>query len=429
MRTAAAFIALLLSTAALAEDWPQWRGPDRDGVWKESGVIRKFESPELKIKWRAPISSGYSGPTVAKGRVYVTDRVVEPEEQERVHCFDAETGKPVWTHAYPCEYKGVSYPNGPRASVTIHDGRAYSLGSMANLYCFDAVTGRVNWKKDLFTLYSVRMPDWGIAAAPLIEGDNLIVVIGGDAGASVVALDRKTGEERWKALADKACYSSPVIVDQAGKRVLVLWTADRIVGLDPSTGSLHWEYSFPSVRQIDGVITPVVKDNRLVVSSVSNGILMLKLASDKLAVEKGWHRKRLNPQAEEGMHSLVPNPLILGDTIYGIDYYGELRSLDAATGDRKWSVNTIIPRNMWAAGHLVQNGGLTWIFTEKGQLIISRLTPQKYEEIGRAQLIKPTTGINNPRPVTWAHPAFANKHVFARNDDELVCASLKESGS
>ncbi len=156
---------------------------------------------------------------------------------------------------------------------------------------------------------------------------------------------------------------------------------------------------------------------------------MLKLATDKPAVEKVWQRKRLNPQAEEGMHALIPNPLILGDHIYGIDYFGELRCLDAKTGDRVWSVNTIIPRGMWASGHLIQNGDLTWIVTEKGQLIISRLTPEKYEEIGRAQLIKPTTGITNPRPVNWSHPAFANRHVFARNDEELICASLADSGS
>jgi outer membrane protein assembly factor BamB len=300
---------------------------------------------------------------------------------------------------------------------------------MANLVCLNAATGDVHWTKDLHTKYNVRMPDWGIAAAPLIEGDSVIVVVSGTDDACVVAFDRSTGEEKWKSLADKASYSSPIVIEQAGKRVMVLWTADRIVGLDPSNGKLHWEYSLPHRQQIDGVITPVISGDRLLVSSVGNGVLMLRLQKETLGVEKAWHRRRMNPQAEEGMHSLIPNPLIMGDHVYGIDYFGELRCLAAGTGDRVWSVNTIIPRGMWAAGHLIQNGDLTWIFTEKGQLIISKLTPEKYEELGRAQLIKPTTGATNPRPVTWAHPAFANRHVFARNDEELVCASLADSGS
>ncbi len=241
---------LLVATGSTyADDWPQWRGTLRDGIWRETGIIRKFDSPEIKVKWRAPISSGYSGPTVASGRVYVMDRLVEPKEQERVHCLDAESGKPIWSHAYDCVYKGVSYPNGPRASVTVNDGKAYSLGSMANLYCFDAAKGDVLWSKDLFTQYKVRMPDWGIAAAPLIEGDNVIVVISGEGDSCVVAFDRMTGAEKWKALPDKACYSSPMMIDQAGKRVMVLWTADRIVGLDPSSGKLYGSTaSLPSDR-------------------------------------------------------------------------------------------------------------------------------------------------------------------------------------
>ncbi len=427
--TTALFIYLLttfLLCAVFADDWPQWRGVNRDGVWKETGLLEKFDSAEIKIRWRAPIANGYSGPTVANGRVYVMDRVVEPKEQERVHCFDWKTGQVIWSHAYDCVYKGVGYPNGPRASVTIDDGRAYSLGSMGHLFCFDAATGRVLWSKDLYTAYKIRMPDWGLAASPLIDGDLVIVHIGGSGGACLVAFDRKTGKEQWKALDDRASYSSPIVITQAGQRVLVCWTADRVVGLNPQTGQLYWEHPFPASRWPIAIATPVVNDDKLFLSSAIDGGLMLRLLPDKLGVEKLWLRRGQNDRSTDALQSLISTPLMIGAYVYGIDLNGELRCLEAKTGDRVWEDTTVVPRARWAAAHIVQNSDKVWIFNERGQLIIGRLSPKGFVEISRAQLIKPTRGQLNERGgVCWSHPAYAYKHVFARNDEELVCASLE----
>ncbi|MFH1264245.1 MAG: PQQ-binding-like beta-propeller repeat protein, partial [Planctomycetota bacterium] len=195
-----------------ADEWPQWRGPNRDGVWAETGVVDKFDSPEIKLKWRVPISSGYTGPTVAGGRVYLTDRVTEPKEIERIHCFDRQTGKTIWSHSYDCRYDGFGYRAGPRASVLVEDGRAYSLGAAGHLFCLDAAGGKVLWNRDLRAEYNIRMPNWGIAAAPVIEGDLLIVHFGGE-NACVCAFDKKTGLERWKSLPDDASYSAPIVID------------------------------------------------------------------------------------------------------------------------------------------------------------------------------------------------------------------------
>ena len=147
--------AVLLSEIAAADDWPQWRGPQRDGVWRETGIIKKFDGPQIPLLWRAKVHGGYTGPTVADGRVYLTDRLTEPEEMERVLCFDVKTGKPIWTHSYECVYE-IQYRAGPRASVSIHDGRAYSLGAMAHFVCLDAVKGTVLWQKDLREEYRIR---------------------------------------------------------------------------------------------------------------------------------------------------------------------------------------------------------------------------------------------------------------------------------
>ncbi len=136
--TFAIIIALLLQVQAFAADWPQWRGENRDGIWHEKGIIQKFETQQLPIRWRVKIANGYSGPTVAKGRVYITDRLTSPDKIERIHCFDAMTGDTIWSYSYESIYKKVGYPDGPRASVTVNDGRAYSLGSMGHLFCFDA---------------------------------------------------------------------------------------------------------------------------------------------------------------------------------------------------------------------------------------------------------------------------------------------------
>ena len=411
--------------AATGDDWPQWRGPGRDGVWKEQGLVDKLAGPDLPIKWRAPIAGGYSGPTVAGGRVYVTDLVGEGPRQERVHCFDAETVKPVWTHAYEVNYGGLGYQAGPRASVSIHDGRAYALGAVGHFHCFDAARGTMLWTKDLNQLYQINMPTWGTAASPLIDGDLAIVQCGGTNGACVVALDRKTGQERWKAANDRASYSAPILINQAGKRVLVVYTGDRVLGMNPQSGALYWEHPFPARQVVIGIATPVVEKDRLFITNFYEGALMLRLHQDKPGVEKLWERRGPNERTTDAIQSIIATPIMVDGYVYGVDSYGELRCLDAKTGDRVWEDQTAVPRARWSTIHLTPNADRVWMFNERGQLLITKLSPKGFQEISRAQLIKPTTRQLPQRGgVCWAHPAYAYRHVFARNDEELVCASL-----
>jgi len=418
-------VLMSLPHGAAADDWPQWRGPQRDGVWRESGIIKKFPKPQLDHVWRTPIGSGYSGPTVAQNRVYVTDRVVEPKQVERVHCFDAATGQNLWTYTYDCPYRDVSYEAGPRASVTVHDGRAYALGTMGHLHCFDAASGDVLWKKDTRERYKFEMPVWGIAAAPLVEGDLVIVQIGGRPDACLVAFDRKTGEERWKSFDDGASYSAPIVVDQAGKRVLVCYTAKNIVGLDPQTGKVYWSHPFPPKRMVIGIASPVLYRDYLFFTNFFDGALLLRMDQKELRVTEVWNRAGPSEKDTDAIQSIISTPLLKGDYIYGVDSYGELRCLELATGNRVWESLDAVPKARWSTIHFVPNGDNVWMFNERGELIISKLSPSGFEEISRAKLIEPTTN-QLPRRggVTWAHPAFAYKRVFARNDKELVCADL-----
>ena len=411
-------------TTTQSAEWPQWRGPNRDGVWPETDVIREFSEPRMVHRWSAPIGAGYSGPTVSDGRVYVMDKVKEPDENERIHCFDWKTGENIWTREYSCRYE-IDYALGPRASVTIADGRAFALGAMGRFHALDAVTGDSIWSKDFQKEYSIRVPIWGVATSPLIHGNLVILLIGGANGACLVALDVKTGDEVWRALDEPASYSSPIIVEQGGKDVLVAWTGASLTGLDPESGSILWTHPLKPSRMVINVPTPVFDRGRIFLTSFYDGSAMLRLRSNEPAVEKIWAKAGINERRTEALHAMITTPILDGDHIYGLDSYGEFRCLDAATGERIWEDDRIVPHGRWATIHMVRNGENVWIFTENGELIISQFHPVGYKEISRTQLITPTTRqVQRTKPVCWSHPAFAYKHVFARSDEELICADL-----
>ena len=421
--------------ALLADDWSQWRGEGRDGVWRETGIVEEFAESRLEPLWRVPVGSGYSGPTVAKGRVYLTDRATEPKQIERILCFDASTGESIWSHAYDCVYENVGYQAGPRAAVTVADGRAFALGSMGNLHCMDAENGEVQWHQDLNAEYGLqaiaggkpRMPVWGIAGAPLLYRDLVIIHLGGRPGACVVAFDVRTGEERWRALDDRGQYSSPILIRQADHDVCVVWTGDNVVGLDPETGKLYWQVQMTPKNMPIGIATPIVQGDRLFVTSFYDGALMLQILPDELDVEEVWRIRGPSERQTEALHSIISTPIWLGDYIYGVDSYGELRCLRADNGDRVWEDLTATPKARWSNIHFVRNADRVWMFNERGQLIISRLSPQGFTEISRADLLDPTKDqLGRRGGVCWSHPAFADKKIFARNDKELVCASLAQ---
>ena len=423
---AAPLIWLLFCGGLRADDWPQWRGPGRDGVWRESGLIEKFDGPQIKLRWRAAISSGYSGPTVADDRVFVMDRVTEPSEMERVHCFDWSTGQALWTHSYACDYRPITFQAGPRASVTIEGNRVYALGAVGHFHCLDAANGKVLWKKDLVSEYHIKLLPWGIAPAPLVDGELVILQVGAPKAACVIAFDKRTGREIWTALDEPTSYASPIVIEQAGRRLLVCWTGASISALDPKSGALYWQHA--SAHQggwIDPIVTPVWDSNRLFVSCTLDGSLMLKLHPDQLKVDALWQHKGGGARRGPNFHAVLATPCLAGNAMYGFDGYGQLRCVDANTGTLIWEDLTVASQVIWGMAYMIRNGDKTWLFNDRGELIISRLSPQGFTLLSRAELIKPTRA-QLPRRggVCWSHPAYANQHVFARNDEELVCASL-----
>ncbi len=426
VKIVAVVLGLSATTTAWAEDWPQWLGPQRDGVWRETGILDKFPAGGPKVRWRTAIGGGYAGAAVADGKVYVTDRLKD-EDKERVLCLKESDGSIVWKHEYNCPYK-ILYPAGPRTTPVVHQGKVYTLGAMGDLFCLDAKDGKVIWSKKFTEDYKVTPPRWGWAAHPLIDGDRLICVVGGK-GATAVAFQKDTGKEVWTALtATEPGYAPPMIYEAAGKRQLIIWHPEAINSLDPETGKVYWSQEF-TARQGLSIPTPRKNGDMLFVTAFYDGPLMLKLASDKPAASVLWKGKGRSERDTDGLHSIIPTPVIKDGYIYGVCSYGQLRCLKADTGERVWETfkaTTGDKEARWANVFLVPHGDRFFLFNEKGDLIIAKLTPKGYEEIDRAHLLEPTgdAGFGSRRQVLWSHPAFANRCMFARNDKEIICVSL-----
>lgn len=449
---------LILSTfVGLADDWPQWLGPKRDGVWRERGIVSKFAESGLKVKWRAPVAAGYSGPAVVGDGVYLTDRQSRPigtreprgiiPGKERVLCLDGANGNVLWQYEYDCPYD-VDYPAGPRATPVVHEGKVYTLGTEGHLFCFNAADGSVVWSREFKKDYGVKTPMWGFAAHPLIDGDKLICLVGGS-NSVAVAFHKDTGKEIWRALGAKEPGYCPPMIYAVGKtRQLIIWHPESINSLDPETGKVFWSQPF-AVRSGLSIPTPRLHEDLLFITSFYNGPIMLRLDREKPAAAVVWRGKSNSERNTDGLHSIIATPFFDGDYIYGVCSYGQLRGLKAATGERLWETfaattggkevisnqSTVISEDRiskaagkearWANAFLIKNGDRFFLPNEKGDLIIARLTPQGYEEISRAKLLEPTNTAAG-RDVVWSHPAFANRCIYARNDKELICVSLAE---
>jgi outer membrane protein assembly factor BamB len=437
-----------LALTARADDWPQWLGPQRDGVWREKGILDKFPKGGPKALWRVPIGGGYAGPAVAGGKVYVTDRVLDPGQKdprnpfqrtnsrgkERLLCIDQATGKVLWKDEYDVQYK-ISYACGPRTTPVVSGGKVYTVGAMGDLRCVDAAKGKKIWAKNFVTDYAARVPIWGFSSSPLVEGDKVICMVGGE-GSVVVAFDKETGKEKWKALtidSGEIGYAPPVIVTVNGKRILIAWHPESVNGLDPETGKVYWSQEFPVGANMT-IPTPRLFDgDKLFVSCFYSGCRLYQLTGGAAPTAKElWRSRGRSEKDTDKLHAVMSTPVIKDGHIYGVCSYGQVRCLETRTGKRIWeslkATDCEKGLKRWGNAFIVAQGDRFFLFNESGDLIIARLTPRGYEEIDRANILAPTgqlsAGFGAPRKVVWSHPAFAGKAVFARNDKEIVCVSL-----
>ncbi len=415
---------LLGAPAAFGDDWPQWGGPQRDLVWRETGIVKTLPPGLLPRMWSAPLGEGYAGPAVADGRVYITDLVDRDNRKgtERVLCLDAATGKTLWSHAYPVEY-GISYPAGPRATPVVDGDRVYTIGAVGHLFCFDAKEGKVLWKKDFVADCGTSLPVWGMAASPLVEGDQLVTLVGGKDGGLVISFDKKSGRELWRSLEDSGVgYCPPVIFTFGGLRQAIVWHPKAVSSIDPRDGKLLWEVPFP-IKSGLCIPTPRQIGNRLFLTAFYNGPMMLEVGADGRSATVVWKGTSDSEVKTDGLHAIMCTPVVTDTHIYGVCSYGQLRCLDAKTGQRVWETRQATGEGRWWNAFLIPHEDRTFLHNEQGDLIIARLSAQGYEELSRAKLVEPTRKVNN-RMTIWSHPAFAMKSVFARNDKEIVRVDL-----
>lgn len=426
-RFASAFLLLFTMLPVSAQDWPQWRGINRNATIDDPEIGRNLPDGPLPVDWSAPVGPGYSGPTVADGRVYLTDRQGENRNvRERVLCFDASSGDLRWEVSNPVAYTIGYHASGPRAAVTVDGDVAYAVGGMGLMQCLDAETGDVIWKRDLNADFESRMPIWGITAAPLVYEDLVIQVAAGSSDDCIVALDAATGQTRWTALDQRAGYSAPILIRQGNQDVVVCWTGESVSGLDPSDGRVFWSIEMLPRNMPIGVPTPVVQDHQLFVSSFYDGSMLIDLNPDRPDAETSWYRVGQDEKNTDALHAMISNPIIKGDHIYGFDSYGELRCLQLSTGDRVWEDLTVVPRARWATVHTIRNGDREFMLNDRGELLVVSLSPDGVKIHSRSQLLSPTKQQLSRRDgVVWAHPAIADGHIYARNDKVLVRASLR----
>lgn len=445
-----ACVTLLISLGSLpgaqADDWPQWLGPQRDAVWRENGILSQFPEGGPKLRWKAKLGGGYSGPAVAAGRVFVMDRLtgdVDPAKakllhdgtpprninflrkllpgQERVVCLNEKDGKVLWTHQWNCPYTTVAaYAIGPRATPTVDGDRVYALGAEGNLVCLSVQDGSVIWQRDFKKDYQLKIAEWGTAAHPLVDGNKLICVVGGQ-GTTCVAFDKKTGKELWRALsAEKPGYCPPVIHSLGGKRQLLIWHSDAVAALAPETGKVYWTVEVkPTFAMSIG--QPVVENNQIYVMSFSRVSACIDVAADGLSAELRWRG-----DTRRGIAGVHNTAFIENGHIYACGNGGRYGCARLADGEKLWS--TFAPATgerpaSWANVFTIKQGNRFFLANDLGELIIAKLNPQGYEEVSRSKLIEPTHQVGR-RLLVWSHPAFANRSIYLRNDREIRCYNL-----
>lgn len=396
-------LTLMLSTAALllalaqADDWPRWRGPNFDGISKETGWLTQWPADGPKRVWQADVGIGYASMSVSDGRLYVLGNT---KEVDTVHALDARTGKVLWKHSYPCSSKDPNNYPGPRCTPTVAQGRVYSVSRHGHLFCLDAATGRVLWSKEFPKDYGADTPRWGFAGSPLAEGDWLICEVGG-AGSSVVAFDLATGKEVWRAGDDTIGYSSIVPFDHDGQRRLAVFSGAGIVLRNARDGAEFWRHPWKTSYDVNAA-TPLIADGKVFISSGYNkGAALLDFTEDQPVVV--WQGRQ--------MRNHVASCVLWQGHLYGFDE-GEFKCLEWATGNEKWGERRYGKGSLFAAGdHFI-------VYSDKGYVAVVQPSATECREIAGFQVLGGKD--------TWAVPVLANGFLYCRSQQDLVCLDVRQ---
>jgi outer membrane protein assembly factor BamB len=395
----AMFVAATGGNAQASKEWPQFRGLNRDGISSETGLLKTWPATGPKVVWRVPVGDGYSSMAVTGGRLYTMEA---KGDDEFVVCLDAPTGKEIWRVRSDVNFMN-DQGNGPRATPTVENGIVYALGAQAKLYALDAKDGKKIWRKDLQKELGAKLPIWGYASSPLVEGNLLVVPVGGSEQNAIVAFDKGNGSIIWKSQTDEPGYSSPIAITVNGLRQIIAFSGTALYSLSPKDGTMLWRYPWKTDWFVNAATPIFIPDDKLFIStSYDHGgaLLRVKVIGDKASVEEVYLTKE--------MKNHFNSSVLYEGHLYGFDN-SVLKCLDAATGEEKWS------KSGMGKGSLILADGHLIVLSERGLLALVEATPVEYREKASAQVLQGKC---------WTHPSLSNGKLYLRNQKELVCLDV-----
>ena len=401
-------LCFLFASRLWSSDWPQFLGPTRNGVYPGADLAETWPKEGPRTLWQKSIGQGFSGPAVADHKVVLFHRV---DDKETVNCFDARTGNNLWKFEYPTAYQdSFGFDEGPRATPSISEGRIYTFGAEGVLHCLDLATGKEIWSLDAKTKFDAPKGYFGLACSPLVEGNAVLLNLGGRDGAGIVAFNKMTGKLLWKTSEDQASYSSPTAATIQGRRYALFFTRGGLVAVDPMEGKIQFEYPWkPRMSPSVSTATPLAVGD-LIFLSASYGAGAILLRVNNNTPEKVWSADHVlsNHYATSVQHDGFLYG-IDGRTDPGFNPGPSLRCVELNTGKIRWQDDSIGAATVTLAGNQLL------ILSEKGELIRVSATPDSFQPNARAQIL--------PFQVR-AYPALADGLLYARSKDKLVCVDL-----
>jgi outer membrane protein assembly factor BamB len=388
--------------AAGSAYWTDFRGPNRDGHYRQRPIRTDWPSGGLKPMWKQPVGAGYASFAIARGRAFTIE---QRGPEEVIAAYDVGTGRELWTTRWKALFQEYMGGDGPRSTPTWADGRVYAVGALGELRAVDEATGRTHWRTNILEDNGAANLAWGMAGSPLVVDNTVVVFPGGRNGASVAAYDRNSGARLWAAQNDLQSYSSPMLVTLAGVRQILVFSASRLMGLTPDRGELLWEHPWKTQFDIHASQPLVLGDNRLFLSSgygTGAAVIELSQAAGRVSVREVWRNIRMKNQ--------FTSSLLHEGFIYGLDE-SILACVDAATGDLKWKGGRYgYGQTLLASGHII-------VLTEDGDMALVRATPARHEELVRFPVLEGKT---------WNHPAMSDGVLLVRNLAEMAAFDLRK---
>ena len=392
----AAFAAMAFSYAS-ANDWPQWRGPDRTGISQETGLLKSWPAGGPKLLWQRPLGKGFSAVSVVGDTAFT---MYQNGSGQYAVALNVATGKTKWEVRTGPPQKYGGYP-GPRATPTVDGDRAYFFDGDGNLLCLKTATGEKVWAGNALKAFHAKNLQWAVSMSPLVMGDRLIVNVGQSQGSSVVSLDKMTGDYGWKSLNDKAGYSSLVLANINGQKQLVFFLATGAAGLNPANGRPLWRFPWKTNYDVHAA-TPIVHNNRVFISSGYGVGCALFEVQPGNQPKQIWRNKL--------MKAHFSTPVLQDGYIYGFDM-SLFRCLSWANGKSQWQVGG------FGKGALIIVDGLAYVLGKDGRTALAKLSPQGMGKI--SEFRAPLSG------KCWTMPVVANGRLYMRNEQKIVCYDVK----